>query len=231
MSAIHYSSAFSSQLTFSAPAKAALSGPLGGTIPETGHVQSVFYRVYCGIDSSIRGKSVTVTLKITDSAGNGVTITQAITAPSTSPEWVEIGGMPPTSNVDFNRLARVQLGGTNKLVTRTGQNCPLTVNWREPLAEYTDPEIIAGETPIKAVHMQELRENINIIRAGYGLAACSFAQIVPGYTSLGGWLDHITEMRAAIDDTGAPHEEWILLEVNCPRADVIQQLRRVVAAL
>ena len=231
MSSIVYSSAFSSQLAFSAPAKAALSGPLGGTIPETGYVQSVFYRVYCGIDSSIRGKSVTATLKITDSAGQSVTLSQTITAPSTSPEWVEIGGRPPASSVNYNSLARIQLGGTNKLVTRTGQNCPLTVNWREPLAEYTDPEIIAGETPIKAVHMLELRENINIIRAGHGLAAWGFAQIVPGYTSLGGWLDHINEMRAAIDETGAAHEDWILLEVNCPRADVIQQLRRVVAAL
>ena len=79
--------------------------------------------------------------------------------------------------------------------------------------------------------MAELRENINIVRVGYGLAECSFAQITPGYTSLGGWLDHINEMRAAIDAIGAKHEDWILLEVNQPRADVMEQLRRVVAAL
>ena len=231
MSSVVYSSAYSSQLTFSNPAKAALSGPLAGSLPANGVVMGVFYKVYAGVDSSIRGKAVSVSFKLTDSAGRSVTWTGTITAPTSSPTWVEFGGALPANNVDFNNLRNIELGGTNKLVTRTGQNCPLTINWREPLANYTDPEIIAGKTPIKAVHMAELRENINIIRVGYGLAECSFAQIAAGYTSLGGWLDHITEMRAAIDETGAAHEDWILLEVNCPRADVIQQLRRVVAAL
>lgn len=230
MSSFVYSSAYSSQLTFP-NAEVALSGPLGGTLPGTGVVMGVYYRVYCGVDSSIRGQAVAVAFTLTDSAGRSATWTGTITAPTSSPAWVEFGGALPANNVDFNALRKIELDGTNKLVTRTGQNCPLTINWREPLANYTDPEIIAGQTPIKAVHMLELRENINVVRVGYGLAACSFAEIVPGYTSLGGWLDHITEMRAAIDETGAPHESWILLEVNCPRADVIQQLRRVVAAL
>jgi hypothetical protein len=230
MSSFVYSSAYSSQLTL-ASAEATLSGPLGGTLPETGVVMGVYYKVYCGVDSSIRGQAVPVSFTLIDSAFQGVTWEDTIIAPTSSPAWVEFGGPLPANNVNFNALRTIELDGTNKLVTRTGQNCPLTINWREPLANYTDPEIIAGETPIKAVHMRELRENINIIRVGYGLAACSFAEIVPGYTSLGGWLDHINEMRAAIDETGVSHEDWILLEDNCPRADVMEQLRRVVAAL
>lgn len=230
MSSFVYSSAYSSQLAFT-NASVALSGPLGGSLPDNGFVMGVFYRVICGVDSSIRGKEVPVSFTLIDNAQRSVTWSGTIIAPTESPTWIEFGGALPANDVNFNALRKIELDGTNKLVTRTGQNCPLTINWREPLANYTDPEIIAGETPIKAVHMAELRENINIVRVGYGLAECSFAQITPGYTSLGGWLDHINEMRAAIDAIGAKHEDWILLEVNQPRADVMEQLRRVVAAL
>lgn len=102
---------------------------------------------------------------------------------------------------------------------------------RPALGAYTDPVLIAGQTRVKAAHMTELQANINIMRQAYGYAAYSFTAIRAGYTSLGGWLTHVLEMRAAIDALATAHEAWIMLEENRPSAAVIEQLRRVVANL
>lgn len=231
MSQLLYSSVYSSQLTFSHPAKAVLNNLGPEAIPNNGVVMGVFYDVYAGIDASIRGQSVTASIKLTDTRENSVTISQTFTAPTESPTYIRIGGKPPASNVDYNHLARIQLGGTNKLVTRAAQNCPLYINYRAPLDTYTDPVLIPGETRIKAVHMIELHDNINIMRIGYGLEPVEFANIRAGYTSLGKWSDHVREMRAAIDEMGAAHESWIQITENRPKAAILEQLRRVVAGL
>ncbi len=200
-------------------------------VPANGVVVAVVHEVYCGVDASIRGQSVSVNFTIYDQIGRSANVECTAIAPTTSPAYIKLVGHPDTKIIDFNTLARVKLGGTNKLVTREDFNCPLYVNYRLPLETYTDPEIIAGKTPIKAVHMLELQENINIMRQGYTLSDYEFSAIRAGYTSLGGWADHIREMRAAIDEIGESHEEWLLLEVNQPRADIMAQMRRVVNAL
>ena len=99
------------------------------------------------------------------------------------------------------------------------------------LIAYTDTVLTAGQTRIKAVHMTQLQQNINTLRVAYGFTAYSFTAIKAGYTSLGGWLGHITEMRAAIDGMGRDHEAWIVITENRPSAAVMEQMRRVVAAL
>lgn len=99
------------------------------------------------------------------------------------------------------------------------------------LTTYTDPTIVANETKVKAVHMLELQNNINILRGGIGLSAYTFTNIQAGYTSLAGWNSHIKEMRTAIDGITTNHEAWLTLGENAPRAEVIMQLRRVVAAI
>ena len=99
------------------------------------------------------------------------------------------------------------------------------------LAAYTDTTIVANETRVKAIHMLELQSNINTLRMGVGLSAYAFTEIRAGYTSLAGWNGHITEMRTAIDAISTNHEAWLTLGANAPRAEVIMQMRRVVAAL
>jgi len=99
------------------------------------------------------------------------------------------------------------------------------------LVEYTDPIIMAGVTRVKAVHITELQTNANLVRAAANLAAYEFTAIRAGYTGLNGWNAHIEELRAAIDGLGIAHEEWLALGVNCPRADVLMQLRNVVEAM
>lgn len=130
-------------------------------------------------------------------------------------------------------LCVVGTGSTNKVNFREGCTISLEIEYSMPpeLVAYTDPVITAGVTKIKAAHMSELRVNINLQRDGMGIAPYSFTPIRAGYTSLAGWMTHVAEMRAAIDETGVRHEAWIAISVNRPTAVVIEQLRRVVEAM
>lgn len=105
----------------------------------------------------------------------------------------------------------------------------------EPLAGFTDDPLTAGASPVKALHMQELQSRVSTLRTFYGLGAYSFTTITAGTTSLAGWTTHVNQVRAAIEDicsaSEKTHENWISFSINCPRADVIQQLRSVILAL
>ena len=104
-----------------------------------------------------------------------------------------------------------------------------------PLTGFTDNPLIAGSSPVKALHMQELQSRVNTLRTFYGLGAYNFTTIKAGTTSLAGWTTHVNQVRAAIEDvcsaSGKTHESWISFSINCPRADIIQQLRNVILAL
>lgn len=99
------------------------------------------------------------------------------------------------------------------------------------LVAYTDPEILPGITKVKAAHITELQTNINLVRTAANYIAYEFTSIRAGYTNLNAWNAHIAELRTAIDGLGVSHEAWLTLGVNCPRADVLMQLRRVVEAV
>lgn len=111
---------------------------------------------------------------------------------------------------------------------------------------WTDPSLTVGTTPIKAVHINELRTAINNVRAYYGMAAHSWVQtITAGSTSLAGWTSHVTELRTAIDqivalvngwdDASSDHDislpAWIAITENKPSAAVINQLRAAIPLL
>lgn len=105
-------------------------------------------------------------------------------------------------------------------------------NYTPPeLVNYTDPNPVARETFVKAVHMTELHTNVNRVRSAYGLDEFAFTDIVSGETGLGGWNNHVLEIRNALDVIGASHEDWIELGDNCPRVDILLQLRNVVAVV
>lgn len=112
-----------------------------------------------------------------------------------------------------------------------GTESDVTFRGHAELEGFTDTPLIAGETKVKALHMQELQERANTLRAFYGLAAYSFTNIVRGETGLKDWTAHVGEVRAAIDEISTEHDAWIDTPVNCPRADVIEQLRAVILAM
>ncbi|MGI6634174.1 MAG: hypothetical protein ACOX7B_03260 [Christensenellales bacterium] len=110
---------------------------------------------------------------------------------------------------------------------------------------YTDPQTVAGTTRIKAVHINELRNNINIMRQYYGLNAKAWSEtVVAGHTSTRNWAAHITEMREAIKDIinqvngwdinsnalNITQPNWIPLTQR-PSAPIMAQLRQVIENL
>ena len=103
------------------------------------------------------------------------------------------------------------------------------------LAGFTDSTLTAGTSPVKALHMTELQDRVNTLRTFYGLSAYSFTTITAGTTGLSGWTAHVNQIRTAIEDictaSGKTHETWISFSVNCPRADIMQQLRNIILAL
>ena len=100
----------------------------------------------------------------------------------------------------------------------------------QELLPWTDSPLVKYQTHVKAVHITELQTNINRQREALGLSAWSFTAIRAGYTSLGDWPRHVSEMRAAIDDAGTTHARWGTL-INSPKASRIEELRQAVEAM
>ena len=66
-------------------------------------------------------------------------------------------------------------------------------------APFTDDPLVAGVTPVRAVHFEELRRRIDALRARAGLPAFAWtdAVLTPGVTPVR--RVHVTELRAALD--------------------------------
>ena len=100
-----------------------------------------------------------------------------------------------------------------------------------PFSAFTDATLIRHETHVKAVHMTELQKRVAVLCEFYGMATPSFQTVISGETSLGGWLAHIREIRNAIDALPVQHDAWIAIDKNCPRADVVTQIREIILEL
>ena len=112
-----------------------------------------------------------------------------------------------------------------------GTESDATYRGHAALDGFTDSPLVAGQTPVKALHMRELQDRANTLRGFYGLSAYNFTTITSGTTKLKDWTAHVEEIRAAVDEIGKSHAAWISFSVNCPRADVIEQLRAVILSM
>lgn len=143
---------------------------------------------------------------------------------------------PPSTYGNYYRFAVRTLGAAGASYYSGWTNSGNTLRRNHaPFDAWTDPTLTVGTTKIKAVHMTELQERVNTLRTFYGLSKYSFTTITAGTTSLAGWTSHVNQIRTAIDQvctaSGKTHAAWISFSVNCPRADVIQQMRDIVLAL
>lgn len=159
--------------------------------------------------------------------------------PNSPVTTTKISVSPPNTAGSYYQF-RVRTRGSagsnyySKWVTRDNGEATLRRD-HDTLAGFTDDPLTAGTSLVKALHMQELQSRVSTLRTFYGLGTYNFATITAGTTSLAGWTTHVNQIRAAIEDvcnaSGKTHESWISFSVNCPRADVIQQLRSVILAL
>ena len=101
---------------------------------------------------------------------------------------------------------------------------------------FTDPVLTVGETFVKAIHINELRARIDMLRTYYGLTAYVWsAAPKAGETGLVSWRDHVLELRTALEeayaDVGLDAPAWVELPVNCPKAAAIDELREAAQAI
>lgn len=117
----------------------------------------------------------------------------------------------------------------------------VSVSYEAP--EYTNAEIIAGGTIVKAADITELQDALNHIRAGYGMEEYTFTACVAGVTSLTLWTTHITELQNCAREIQAYINAWdtqsptwavilpSMVTTLGPSAEVMNQLRRIVTLL
>ena len=96
---------------------------------------------------------------------------------------------------------------------------------------FTDSTLTMESTPIKAVHMTELQNQVKALLSYYGKSASTFTTITAGTTKLSGWSSHVNELRTAYDKLGFTHATWISIPTNCPNVAVMNQLRKITTTL
>ena len=153
----------------------------------------------------------------------------AVAAVSVSGSRVTVTPQAPGSTMVT--VTATDTGGSNRTAT---QSFSVTV-----VQPFTDDPIVAGETPIRAVHVTELRTRIDGLRAAAGLGRFEWTDPVlrAGVTRVG--LVHLTELRAALGEAyaaaGRSAPRWTdasPVEGTTPiRAVHVMELRAAVVAL
>lgn len=160
------------------------------------------------------------------------------------------GPYAPAEKIILQRTSAASAGTVSLSATQTdtlaSSSSAATRSTTYAVPTFTDSTITSGTTAIKAAHITELRTYINTVRAYYGLAAVSWVDTITAHvTSTAGWVSHITEMQAAIDDVVAlvncwdtQAEDnlidvpvWIIPDGKRPQADVMEQMRSVLVTL
>ena len=112
----------------------------------------------------------------------------------------------------------------------------------EPV-EWTDPEVIAGTTPIKAAHITEMQDALDEVRAYYAMEPTTWTPCEAGQTQLLLWYTHVSEIIASIREIADKVNDWDQVSgVNdislgrleatyVPTAALIMQLRGIIINL
>ncbi len=137
------------------------------------------------------------------------------------------------------RLPAPNSPGATSAATATIGGVSATFTVALSSAAFTDDPIVAGSTPIKAVHITELRARINALRQQFGLAAMAWTEPVIN-TGTAPKPVHFAEMRRALQEAHVAAGRGVLTftadatlspGVTGIRAAHIQELRNAVIAL
>ena len=132
-----------------------------------------------------------------DPDGDQLTYEATTSAPAVAS--VAVSGSTVTVSAAATGTATVtvtatDIGGSNTTATLAFR---VTVE-RVPPTTFTDDPILPGVTPVKAIHFTELRERIDLLRDGAGLAPFAWAEpiLTAGVTRVR--LSHLLELREAL---------------------------------
>lgn len=153
--------------------------------------------------------------------------------------WQTLSGSPvtgtsisisPPATVGHYRKCRVRTRGSAGSDYYSGwveSANTLRRKWNA-FGSFTDEALTAGVSMIRAIHLTELQERVNAIRAFYGLSAYGFTSVTARKTKIAKWADLILEIRTAIDGVTTDHESYNTLSAGRPRIAHITQLRRII---
>ena len=143
-------------------------------------------------------------------SGHALSVSIGEVAPETSfTPWIRLRARDGTqvgsslgSSAQINVTASTT--GTFTVVVTDGSagnaqigNYLLTVTGADPnLPPFTDDPLVVGVTPIRAIHVTELRARIDAARGRYGLGAFTYSDSIAAGTSIR--ASHIVEMRTAL---------------------------------
>ena len=140
---------------------------------------------------------VAVLANDTDADDDPLAVAAVVTAPAQGTAAVSADGQTVTytsaagwaGDETFTYQVTDDVGGTAEAT--------VTVTVRAA-APFTDPVLTVGVTPIKAVHMTELRTRADAVRVGCGLTAATWTDpvLTAGVTPIK--AAHMTELRAAV---------------------------------
>ena len=220
------SSAYAALITNSAPSAPILSAPVAG--------KTIFNsrpRILVTIGADADGHAQTLSL-----AGYSTSTVGAL-SPGKKVVMRRSSALIDTGTQNISITSADTLGAASGVVSRS---------FSFAAAVWTDASLVANTTPIKATHMQELRNAVDQVRAYYGLSPYPWAEtLAAGVTFLASWTSHVMELRAAIESVASlvngwdlessTHNiflpVWIPIPVNKPTAAVMIQLRDAVLLL
>ncbi len=149
----------------------------------------------------------------------------------------------------FKRVltASISSSGTINLYLRltdaAGAAIETSVSFSVIRPTFTDAMLVPGTTPTKAVHLNEIREIVDSLRAAYGLNSTAWnEQIAAGTTSLRRYNEHVREIRSGIAaivsriNSLAGHTlvntpSWCALSESGPKAEAITEIRNTLMGI
>jgi hypothetical protein len=156
-------------------------------------------------------KNLTFTISLSAAATSTTTVnyaTQDVTA--TSADYVAASGVVTIgagsssqtlaivingdTTVELTETFRVNLSSAVNAVITDSQGVGTIVN--DDTTTFTDPALTAGTTPIRTIHLTELRASINAVRSARGLGAYAWTDTSPAGVLVK--AVHIEEMRTAL---------------------------------
>lgn len=151
------------------------------------------------------------------------------TAPGTPVTGTSATVYPPAA-AGYYRRFRVRTRGTaggdwySEWVQSAGA---LRRKW-DAFGAWTDATLTAGVSGIRAVHLTQMHERVNTIRAFYDMGAYAFTPVTARKTKIAKWVQLISEIRTAIDQITTDHDAYNALSEGRPRIANVTQLRRII---